>query len=359
MRTTRRRGPWRDGCRPGVVVVTAAVLLGACGGDDGTSAPPPSPPPPAEVDEATEAALGASTSPFALRGEVPGGYRLVSAGIGSDNTAPGDDDGGAPEPFTVLLGGGEADLAVVVVSATGFDGTDEDLDRIATPALDREVLTVENRPGRFVPSAPGAGDDPARWAELLVDRGDDVAVRVSAASATLDQLAEVLAYVDLDEVPQRAPALPDPPADLAVLGSAHLEWLLAEAVVVGATEGPGSGPVGTHVAGWAGDGGELVVLTLPADALDPEALRIDVERPEARRAGRVLEVDGRRAVVVESDVAAGSRTTLLVETAWGDHLVVMSTGAAPLGEEALVALASSATRIDEQSWADFVEAAGG
>lgn len=359
MRAAKRRGRREGRGRRVVVVVAVSVLLGACGSDAATTgAPRPSVSAPPTVGE------DVTTSPFAVGADVPDGYRLEVAGVGSADAPPGDaspDDGGppAPEPFTVLLGDGDADLDVVVVAAVGFDGSEEGLDRITAPVADREVLTVEDRPGRFVPAVAESAGAPEGWAELLVDRGDDVAVRVSAESATLDQLAEVLAAADLDEAPRRAPAVPEPPTGLAVLGSAHLEWLLAEDVRVSATDDPGTGPVGAHLARWSADGAELVVLTLPPDAVDPEVLRVAVERPRPRREGRAREVAGRPAVVVDDETETGTRTTLLVETTWGDHLVLMSTGAVPLDEEALVELAASVTRIDAESWVEFVEDATG
>jgi hypothetical protein len=241
---------------------------------------------------------------------------------------------------TVVEGVGEAEVAddVRPVTVLGPDG-------VATgPAT---VLVEAVAPGaeEGYRDAPGARG----WDSLT-----EGSVRVSAIAADEDELRQVLDGAEPPPTPGAAPVVPDPPGILEVVGAITADGVAALiAAPPAADDDPVPGPPSAHVAAWsAPDGGSLLVMTLPAGALDPAAVVT-----EARPPRRV--VDEERDAVAE-EVTVGDATGIVTTTArpstgdvvrrelalvapWGDVLLVVSRGPAELDADALVAVAESVT----------------
>ena len=247
--------------------------------------------------------------------DVPDGYEPVVEGVGEADV---DDD---VRPVTVLGPDG-----VVSGPATVF------VEAVA-PGADEGYL-----------DAPGARG----WDSLT-----EGSVRVSAIAADEDELRELLDGTETAPTPGAAPVVPDPPGALEVVGAITADGVAALVAAPPADGDPVPGPPSAHVAAWSSsDGGSLLVMTLPAGALDPAAVVT-----EARPPRRV--VDEERDAVAE-EVTVGDATGIVTTTArpatgdvvrrelalvapWGDVLLVVSRGPAELDADALVAVAGSVT----------------
>jgi hypothetical protein len=343
------RGRPPAGRAAATVAALVAALVSCGGGDDGTP------------DGTAEREGTAESSPF-LVGAVPEGYGPIVAGRGAMTPDWGSDSFGTQEPFTVLAppGGDATGDGAVVVSATGLDG---DL------------------------SEPDVADG-----QRLDVRGDGVALRVRGVGAvdggTLD---EVLARADLNPDGDRLPpTVADPPDGLEVVGSVDADVHLAVQPPRPEPTDSLPGPESAHVAGWRhADRTSLVVMTLPGRAADLDALPrlVDGAYTGTLAPTRPATVGDRPALVVEApDVGVSGTRALVTRTAWGDLLVVASSGpvspaaeelgpdaadlapaatvapagAGPLDDAALAAVAASVTRADAAAWdALRVEAVGG
>ncbi|MEJ7584530.1 MAG: hypothetical protein WKF43_10705 [Acidimicrobiales bacterium] len=123
---------------------------------------------------------------------MPAGYELVTAGRGTELQEWGEDCCGTAEPFTVLAppGEGTESAEAIVVSVTGFAGYEGGLDQASSgySVEERsETFTVDGQEAIFTPA-----ETSSEWADLVVARGDDLAVRVAGRNASRSRLVEVL-----------------------------------------------------------------------------------------------------------------------------------------------------------------------
>jgi hypothetical protein len=335
----------------GLALAAALAALGvaACGSEDATS--------------------GSSGSSGFEVGPVPAGYRAVAAGVGSATPLWGADSGGTDEPFTVLSPDGTVDGPdAVIVSITGFEGYQGGLGQAARGLQgEEEAFRVEGREAIYTPA--GTDDRGEQWADLVVVRGEDMAVRVTSPEATREELLDILETVDRPPDRAHAPTLTAPPGDLQVVGSLDADAVQALSPDVVANTDFVPGGASSHAVGWltGAEGDErdqLAVLTLPGDAVDlaalPAAGRMEL-RPDLE--WEPLEIDG-RAALASSDTYRNEperrRRSVWMESEWGDVVVVDARGRSVPSQDELVAIAASVREADAPTWDELVvEATGG
>ncbi|MGQ0831555.1 MAG: hypothetical protein ACT4OV_07745 [Microthrixaceae bacterium] len=306
-----------------------------------------------------------ASSPFTV-GAVPAGYELVTAGTGTREGDWGDDSVGTVEPYTVLSPDGRADHPdVVLVSTTGFEGYQGGLGQASRGYMaEPEDLTIDGAEAIFAPAANEASG--IRWADLVVVRGDDLAVRVTSPSASKAELIALAARVATSRDRTQAPTVPDPPAGLRVLGSVDVDGVLAADASVAPHTDQVPGPTSAHAAGWVRSGSDevdhLAVLTVPGASLDLAVASVRAPAYALSSTAHTRTVGGRRGLVVDEVWEGFSQTTrsVLVESDWGDVVVVRATGSSVPTEDELVAIAASVRPTDDATWERFVvEATGG
>lgn len=194
--------------------------------------------------------------------------------------------------------------------------------------------------------------------------GDDIAVRVTAPRRTRDELVAVLDRVEVPADRTRAPAVLDPPFDLAVVGSLDADAVLALSSYVEPRSERLPGPTSAHVAAWIGDEeqGSLSVMTLPGRVGDLAALpAIAAFQQHDDTTVRPITINGEPGAVVERPGGfAGVTRAIWLQTDWGDTVVVTAVGRAVPGLDELQAVAKSVRRSEEAEWEAFViEATGG
>jgi hypothetical protein len=339
--------------------VVLLALLAGCGSSGETRRTYP------EVDQDPRSE---ASSPFTV-GAVPPGYEIETAGMGTAVGEWSSDSFGTVEPYTALSPDGRPDHPeVVLVAITGFEGYQGGLAQASVGYLsqDREELTVDGAEAMYAPATDDARG--LRWADLVVVRSDDLAVRVSSPSASRAELIDIVRRVEVPDDRTLAPTVPDPPNGLQLVGSADVDGVLATDVYVAPNTDQIPGPRSAHAAGWtrAGSGGgdQLAVLTLPGSALDLEAVGVGPFHPPwMQESSHARVVEGRPALVAEShrtDLPGADRRSVFVESAWGDVVLVSATGAHLPTEDDLVALAASVQQSDQVSWDAFViDATGG
>lgn len=337
--------------RAAITLAAAALVVAGCSGGAA----------PSGGDE-----TGSSvSSPFSV-GAVPAGYELVVAGMGTAVGDWGEDSTGTVEPYTVLSPDGRATGEEVVrVALTGYEGYQGGLLQASLGYVSEHTeLTIDGREAVFAP--PGRSAVGQRWADLVVVRGDDLAVRVSSPSATQAELVAIAKRVVLPDDRREAPTVTDPPGGLRVVGSVDVDGVLATTASVAPHTDQVPGPRSAHAAGWVLDGfGErdhLAVLTVPGRSIDLAALSVR-ERffHAATRTTSTRRVGGRRGVLID-EVWEGSvdrRRTLLVESSWGDLIVVRATGERLPSADDLVAIAASVKPTDDAAWEELVTEANG
>ncbi|MGH9209393.1 MAG: hypothetical protein ACRD2C_01780 [Acidimicrobiales bacterium] len=341
--------------------LVCVVLVAACSsggdGDDGVQSSGGSHDP---VGATTEA------SPFRVSHE-PGGYRLVQAGQGSGVQDWGTDSGGTDEPVTVLAPSGSdpAGPDAVWVSVTGFAGYEGGLAQASSgyPSDDLESFGLDGEPAFYAPPS----DD--RRADLVVQVDDELAVRVSAERGSRESLADIARRVRPAEDRLLAPEVPDPPDDLAVVGSAtaDVEVTLVSRPVPASELLPASDRAYTAVwalgergTPWIPDDGVVVVSTLPGQALDLDAVTAVVGAPTSRPGVTVTERDvgGRPGAHVQlaTDGTDASNHTdaVFTSTPDGDLLTVVARGLERPAADELVAVASSVETATRQEWDQLV-----
>ena len=304
------------------------------------------------------------STPFTV-GEVPEGYEPVVAGVGKSLQEWGSDSVGTDEPFTVLAPEGSTDPDErVLVSTTGFEGYQGKLHQTLYghphANVDPEELTVDGREALHVPG----GDD--RPAQLVAVRGEDLAVRVVAPGATVEELTAILSAVEVPEDRAHAPRVPSPPDGLVVVGSVDADAVVAlRPHLRGDTERIWGLP-SMHVAGWERPTrpfeSRLTVATLPARAATPEVLPVIEERlgSTQQREWRDVEIGGRPGIVLEQDEPESGWTQRQVWR-WADWgiVVVTSDGSELLDEQTLIGLAEGVAPAEGDEWDRFVEQING
>lgn len=345
------RSAWHSRLTTGIA--SAALGIAACSSDS--------------TEPARSGTYSATSSPFSVA-SVPAEYEPVTAGIGTAVGDWGEDSTGTVEPYTVLSPDGRASGPdVVVVSITGFEGYQGGLGQASRGYLSGSTeLTIDGADAIYSP--PRHDERGVQWADLVVVRGDDLAVRVSSPDADAAELAAIAKRVAVPDDRTKAPTVPDPPAGLQVVGSVDVDGVLASEPYVARYTDQIPGPRSAHAAGWvrAGSDGEhqLSVLTVPGRSLDIVAVPVwQVQLSWLTRTSREREVGGRPAVVIEelrSDIEGANRRSVLVEAEWGDVVVVSATGARLPSEEALVLAAASVQPAEDATWGRFViDATGG
>ncbi|MFZ6004855.1 MAG: hypothetical protein ACOYXM_13090 [Actinomycetota bacterium] len=309
----------------------------------------------------------AMSSPFSAVA-VPADYTPVAAGIGTAVGEWGEDSTGTVEPYTVLSPDGRVTGPdVVFVSITGFEGYQGGLGQASRGYLSGSTdLTIDGADAIYSPARRDERGE--QWADLVVVRGDDLAVRVSSPEADAAELTAIAERVAVPDDRTKAPTVPDPPTGLRVVGSVDVDGVLASEPYVALHSDQVPGPRSAHAGGWVrtGSNGEdqLSVLTVPGRSLDIAALPVwQVQLPWLTRTSHERDVDGRPAVVIEelrSDMAGANRRSVLVEAEWGDVVVVSATGASLPSEEALVLTAASVRPAEDAMWErSVIDATGG
>lgn len=348
--------------RAAAVVVAVAVGSG-CGGGDG-----------AEPDEDDRGAAPTTTtdpvapsessSPFTVGG-VPERYEVVAVGEGDLQGTWGEDCCGTDEPFVVLSPDGTPDHPeVVVVAATGYAGYQGGLDQAGLGYTRVETGEVDGDEAVFTP----AKDDAV--ADLVVARGDDLAVRVASAGATFEELAAIArtAVVDAEGEP---PVVEDPPGDLVVVGTVTVAADVARYPYVDVDGAPARvpGPAGSYAVAWfdpvpsstaaEAAGGDthdtLAIQVLPGTAGDAAALAVDTPFDDVTAVERRA-IDGRPAYVVERTEYEGTSRTVWLESTWGDLVAVTAAGVDLPSVDELVAIAASVRPTDQAIWDAAAEA---
>jgi hypothetical protein len=346
--------------RAAVASSTALLVLCAgtgCGRNTGGSDAEPRSEAPARESQS------AGSHPFTV-GALPAGFELAVAGEGKFPPSWNAETTGSTEPFTVLAPtdpGGEDD--VVVVSATAYGGRGpEDFPTVGQGWGDSTELLAGDR--RAVYTAPGERFGQRSWADLVVDLGDQSAVRVEKRSASAEELAVFAqrASVGTDHV---VGPVVDPPPGYRVVGSVDSTVEAARGSVDSQTNTVPA-PAGAHTVGWLRDEASLLVTTLPAGSVDLDAFIAAMrDRPGSWGAAQArLEertVGGRPAAVVDlfeqEDGQRHDETFLLSSLPNGDVLVVTGLGpglGGPSTDE-VVAVAESVRSASDQEWAATVK----
>jgi hypothetical protein len=313
------------------ILLAAAVMAAGCQSDSGgTSAAKVDPP-----------ARGDTSSPFTI-GHTPPGYYVTGAGEGHNQQEWGDDDVGTTEPFTALRRGDDT----LIASVTGYQGYQGGFEQASRAYIcgggtvrRQNRLTVNGRRAVFTPSQDDDGrcDNPS--SELLVDRGNNLAVRVNSSSASRNELMDFERNVDPSDDHSRPPSV-EPPEGWDVVGFVDAD--IKAALGVGYhLDSPATtvswvpGPEGSHVVTMANGSALLSVLTLPG--ADPTGL---------------LGLDGYQTSATDGDVlieGGDSTRAIARKTAWGDLLIVTSL-VTPLSRAELVAVADSVRAADTPTW---------
>jgi hypothetical protein len=279
---------------------------------------------------------------------VPAGYDLAIAGDGGLSPEWGEDSSGTHEPFVAL----RDEDGIVVVSVTGFEGYQGGLEQAALGYTDDlEPTDVDGDRAVFTPA------DGSRPADLVVERGDDLAVRARGAGRTEEELAALVRATEPSRSRNRPPSV-DPRDGFEELGDVTADVVLAMEASLSPFESDlVPGPSTASVIGWRAGNRHLVAEVLPADedAVAAIAEGVLLGRPYGLESAMSTEVDGRPATALR-----GEAVVVVTTTSWGDLLVVKSSNLPLLDVDDLVTVASSVRRIDEKSWdALIVEASGG
>lgn len=300
------------------IALTPVLALAGCGIDRDVVAREAASAPTSSTSSTTSTTAPAPTDPapsFTVA-EVPEGHRVRVEGPG-DGEAPASDE--VPPPVTVLAPDGEP--------------------------VGPGVVLVEAVPGAEDGFTPATDEEP--WAARTAD-----GVRVWAVGAGEAELAEIADAATAPTVAGAAPTVEDPPGDLEVVGSIGTDGLAGLAAPVpDDPDGPIPGPATAQVAVYVCDedcDGSLVVMTLPAGALDPEAIVTETRLP--RRAGPdpldsiaedLEDLDGVLVTTADPETGTIVRRTLAAELADGTVLLVVARADDAQDPDLLLTLARS------------------
>lgn len=308
---------------------------------------------------------------YPFTANAPAGFKLVTAAPGGWRQTWGGDSTGNDSPFTVVSDGTRR----VTLVATGFEGMQGRLEQAFVGySPGNEELTIDGHPALYGPpeAEPGAAPVPGR---LIVEMGDDMAIGLSGAGMTRDELVTLAGHATPAADNVGAPVVDGLPAPWKVIGS-------VDADVLGAIDGQfqagtdyGPGPSSGLALGWTHESGPLSVVTLRGDAADLDAFGDSVPLRDGMVAlPHPVTVDGRPGVVLEivgsteteTDSPRWYRASLLTHDVSG-ALVVVSVSMPDqsiVTEADLIAVAASVRMIDQKTWDETasrlkVEAAGG
>lgn len=311
-----------------------------------------------------------ASSPFTV-GNVPPGYAVVSVDRGAPYPPWGDDSMGSAEPFTVLApGGSDASSAdAIVVSVTGFEGYEGGLgqaSRGGNPVVESERFMVEGRRAIFTP-AQTAVDRRIIWADLVVVRGADLAVRVTARGASKARLLRILEGVEPARDNTHAPRVARPPVGYDVIGSVDAgvvarpfpdsdrlrddpSWTGRGNPVVHRIEWTSPGAASTV------PGNTLTVTTFPTRlaALDAIPGYVAFATYQESRTTRPVRIAGRPGVAVETKPRNNPGLTtrsVFTNAPWGNLIMVRAEGDTSIPSlDELRGIAASVARVDALTW---------
>ena len=338
-----------------VVVITALSVVAACASG--------------QVEHTRPRLVSHPSAPFTVAA-VPAGFERVAAERGRQADPWGDDSFGTAEPFTVLARQGRdaSDPKLIVVSVTGFMGYESGLDQAAParPGYDRATnFKVHGQRAIYTPAQTTTDGRPFVWADLVVARERDLAVRVRARNATKDQLLSVLERVE-PSGKTLAPNVPNPPSGYAVVGSVDAgvaaglnvdvpEWNLTDDAY---RTGPGN-PVAHRMKWSTTDEGGMTVTTFPAQVASLDALPgyTALVHGDGHTTPRAVTVAGHRGVALEIQYTSDwKQTAVFTQTRWGNLVMVMAWGKSTPSIHELVAMAASVAPTSEVEWRHQVPA---
>ena len=332
-----------------VILGLLPLLLVSCG-EDGphTTAP--------------DAATG-SAAPVVVDLAVDG-YKVVTAGTGTARQIWGNDSDGTHEPFTALRRRGVAGLdGVVLVAVTGFAGQEGGLHQSSFGSYERGVpFTVDGREAIYSP--PDLTGRGRTWSDLVVAVGDDLAVRVTTAEASQEELVEW--YHRVEPHGRASPPSVDTGDDLEVIGTVDADAAIASQADAVPNSDEVPGPESAYGIGWRSKGadrGSLALVAMPGDSADLDALAVGQmvlgwRQPTIELAER----DGvRHLVVEEGDPERPWHTrSIWMVAANGDLLLARAEGEQLPTRELLFGLLKGAQPTDDAAWeALVIEATGG
>ncbi|MCB1027470.1 MAG: hypothetical protein KDB24_06875 [Microthrixaceae bacterium] len=301
--------------------------------------------------------------------DVPESWRLIAAGTGNIEQMWGWDCCGSDEPFTLV----EADEGErhLFVSIAGLEELQGGLFQAASPSgSPGRALTVDGDPALLTTDLMGP-DGRTGGSDLVVERSDDLAVRVQGRASE----AELVALAEATVVPDDHRLAPDlegePVSGMTVVGGVDASGLLALRSTLEVGEDLVPGDDEARSMGWALPAGEFrggttaSVVVVPAASIDLTAL--EARAVELGATVAQAEVDGRNALGIEGPQFASrnAATTLVTTTEWGAALVVTAqsgeTGRSrlpSLGD--LARIARTVRPVSDARWeAAVVEAGGG
>jgi hypothetical protein len=283
-------------------------------------------------------------------GKVPEGYSGVAAGRGLGDQIWGDDSEGTAEPFTVLAppsADATSDRAVIVTQ-TGFAGYQGRLGQASLGYIaggrTRE-FTLDGFDAVFYDGA-GSGNGPDGWGDLLVARGNDLAIRVASYHPTERRLLRILAAVDVTDDHLRAPRVHGRPEGLRVVGSVDADVVLAVFAHGTTTEYQAST---TSVKFYKSGDSVVTVGTLPGRSADLAALG----GFRLFWSGKVFDIRshriaGRPGVLISMITSLGGfqQQVAAYRAEWGDLVLVAAAGReeVPTAEQ-LAQVAASVKRV--------------
>ena len=237
------------------------------------------------------------SSPFDAR-DIPSGYKFLVAGQGDQFQNWSSDTSGTDEPFTVLSPDGKAaSPSVVVVSVLGYSGYEGLLDQASLGYLQPGLVhfKADNRDAVYAPAIT-AGNR-RHGVDLVVARGPDLAVRVTTASATQEELVAIEKLVVPAADSLRAPTVPTLPTGLELVGHVDADVSIASnpPSEIGPHNVPGSKRA--HAIAWSKGADELSVMTLPGTAADVRAFLAVTHLAPLGLTTRAVKVDGRPGVL--------------------------------------------------------------
>jgi hypothetical protein len=218
----------------------------------------------------------ASATMFSV-GWVPDGYELVAQGRGVAASSWGSDEVGTNEPFTTLAPEGSHDPDdLVVVAATGYAGYQGGFAQASITYCCKGVGPQQRfrfDGHRAIYSPP---HEERRWSELVVARGDDLAIRLIATGWSRERLVDLARRTTPSTDHEAAPAV-DPPKGWRVLGSVGVLGLAAATSPVQVADRQMADPDGSgrfwspdesYAGLWQRDGDALLVTESDGSAID-------------------------------------------------------------------------------------------
>jgi hypothetical protein len=245
------------------VLLVLATLVG-CTSDD--------PHPPA----APVASAPSPATPFTVDW-LPDGFEPVAQGRGLTVPDWGSDEVGTVEPFTTLAPDGSDDPDdLVVVAATGYAGNQGGLAQASVTYCCKGVgphdrFRLDGDPAIYSPPYKDR-----RWSELVVARGDDLALRIVAPGWGRKRLVDLARRTTPSSDHDVGPAV-DPPDGWRVLGSVGARAVLTVSSSASLPDPPSTdddgnplfwSPKGSYAAVWARRGEELFVTTVESSAYE-------------------------------------------------------------------------------------------